>query len=634
MLVLAPSPMFFTDSSGFFSLVCLMIQCGIAWIFAAFFGVLAPGRPAWLHSFFVAFVGLGIALTSMSTRFALMHLQLAGNADLVDGAVAVRAFYGVYFAGKVLFFVCLLRGVGLWRSRRAIVPIRLLAMLVSVGFVLGIVLPAVESVLMVQGPVAVAASLYCAHLLRPSKELDSRNLGRSVVRVVLILTAVAWGLYTFATVAHFGAPPGARGSLNVLLRFNALIDLALQIVLAAGLIIAVMTEAYDRVVQAQEERDRLRGQVQRDDKLRVSATLISGVAHEINNPLTAIIGYGEDLVSEDVTVRTHAARVVQEQAARCRAIVKRMSAIGQRRLLATTAFSAKELVQRVVDGLRPQLEQAGVTITCDVPSQPAIVADVVGFEQVLANLISNAIQVSKPGQSVAVSVYPSLDGARLCVRDHGPGIPIADRNHVFEPFWTTKRPSHGTGLGLAVVDAIVHAHSGKLEIEDVDGGGAMFVVTWPRRSPSSADALPTRASADAPPTRGITKARANVVGHGARLLIIDDEELVRATIRRHAEASGWLVDDVESAEMGLTRLAWAESYDAIVCDLRMPGMSGAEFYDELAKRDPQLLEHTLFVTGDMASLDAVEFASRCRSRILGKPFVPSELIQQLNQLRV
>lgn len=619
--------MFFTDTSGFFSLVCLMIQCGIAWIFAAFFGVLAPGRPAWLHSFMVAFVGLGFALTSMSVRFGIMHSQAAGNVGVADGDLGVRAFYGIYFAGKVLFLAGLLRGVGLWRVGRPFLPIWLLTAVVPIGFVLGFVLPTVETVLMVQGPIVVVTCLYCSRLLRPLEQLDHRNHGRSTVRVVLLLTAFAWTLFVIATIMSAGVASGDDGVMRAILRFNALIDLGLQVVLAAGLIIAVMTEAYDHMVLAQGERDRLRSQVERDDKLRVSATLISGVAHEINNPLTAIIGYGEDLASEDVAVRTHAARVVQEQAARCRAIVKRMSAIGRRRMLTTGSFCVSDLVQRVVHGMRPQLEVAGVSVACEVPAEMMVVADVAGFEQVLTNLLSNAIQVSGRGQSVDVSVHPSLDGARLCVRDHGPGVPAADRNHVFEPFWTTKRPSHGTGLGLAVVDAIVHAHSGKLEVGDADGGGAIFSVTWPWRSPSSEDApLPTASPESAP--------RDPLVDRGGRLLIIDDEKLVRATIRRHAEISGWHVDDVVSAEHGLSRLmAETTPYDAIVCDMRMPGMSGAQFHDELVKHDSPMLDHTLFVTGDLASQDAVEFAKRCRSSVLAKPFAPRELLQRLDSMR-
>ncbi|MFT4842716.1 MAG: signal transduction histidine kinase [Candidatus Azotimanducaceae bacterium] len=624
--------MFFTDSSGFFSLVCLMIQCGIAWVFAAFFGVLAPGRQAWLRSFMVAFVGLGIALTSMSTRFGMVHSQVAGHASLAEGDLEVRAFYGVYFAGKILFFAGLLRGIGLWRVGRPFIPIWLLAVLVPIGFVMGFVLPTVGAVLMVQGPLVVITCLYCSRLLRPLEQLDRRNQGRSTVRVVLLLTAVAWTLFVIATTMSVDVAPADYGVLQVVLRFNAVIDLGLQVVLAAGLIIAVMTEAYNRIVLAQEERDRLRSQVERDDKLRVSATLISGVAHEINNPLTAIIGYGEDLASEDVAVRTHAARVVQEQAARCRAIVKRMSSIGRRHLLTTVSFGASDLVQRVVDGMRPQLNAAGVSVAFDVPAELMVVADVAGFEQVLTNLVDNAIQVSARGQSVEVSVHASLDGARLCVRDHGPGVPAADRSHVFEPFWTTKRPSHGTGLGLAVVDAIVHAHSGKLEVADADGGGAIFLVTWPWRSPSSADeslpiSRPSNSSIEPAPRDPL----ANCVG---RLLIIDDEKLVRATIRRHAEISGWYVDEVASAEEGLSRLVAATTlYDTIVCDLRMPGMSGVEFYDELVKRESPMLDHTLFVTGDLASQDAAEFAKRCRSSVLAKPFAPRELMERLNQMR-
>lgn len=617
--------MFFLDSSGFFSLVCLMIQCGIAWIFAVLFGVLASRRPAWMHSFQVAFVGLAIGLTAVATRFLLLRAKVGGG--LNEGDLAVRAFYGLYLAGKLLFLGGLLRGVSHWRGGLASVPTWLLALLMPVGFTIGFAVPTIEAVLLVQGPLVIATSLYCAGRLRPFKELDLDNRGRSTVRVVLYLMAVAWAVNVVATGVNIDGTAGAFVVLNYMLQFNSAIDLGLELMLAAGLIIAVLTEAYDKVVKAQEERDALRNQVQRDDKLRVSATLISGVAHEINNPLTAIIGYGEDLASDDAEIRQHAAKIVQEQASRCRAIVKRMSAIGRRQMLSSRSFRAAERIQRVVDGMRPQLEEAGVQIVVDVPEQLHLVADIAGFEQVLTNLVGNAIQVSDPGQSIEVAVVPGQDGARMTVRDHGPGVPVEDRSRIFEPFWTTKRPNRGTGLGLAVVDAIVHAHSGTLQVEDADGGGAVFSVLWPWRTPSASET-------PMPPVSEEALADLEEDCKYGRLLVIDDEKLVRATIRRHAETHGWEVEDVDSAEDALSRLMQdASSYDAIVCDMRMPGMSGAQFHDELVKQKSPMLEHTLFVTGDLASHDAMEFSQRCQADVLPKPFVPSELLKRLDKLR-
>lgn len=644
--------MYFTDSSGFLSLVCLMIQCLIAWIFAAFFGVLAPSRPVWMHSFHVAFVGWGIGLTAVATRFGTCHVDEASVFKIVDGTLESRAFYGVYLSGKVLLLTGLLRGVAQWRCGRALIPVGLSAALVCVGFVIGFTTSAVEGVLLVQVPFVVAVCALSFRLLRPHDGPDQANLGRATVRVVLLVAGVAWILYGIGTATQLAGVTGVFAPLHQLVRFNSVLDLVLQVVLAGGLIIAVMTDSHDKVVSAQEERDGLRSQVQRDDKLRVSATLISGVAHEINNPLTAIIGYGEDLASSDHAVRAHAVRVVREQAARCRAIVKRMTMIGRRRLLTVSRFRLQELVQRVVDGMRPQLAEAGVDVLRDVPQELRLVADMAGFEQVLTNLLSNAIQVSKPGQQIVIRVEALSEGVQLVVRDHGPGVPDVDHNRIFEPFWTTKRANQGTGLGLAVVDAIVHAHGGKIEISDAEGGGAEFRILWPWRSPTSSDGVPSSESSRSDQKASSDEGSDTTEEHTARtsdlhaqtpvdkprqavrLLIIDDEHMVRSTIRRHAEKDGWQVDDVETAELGLARLlSGKDSYDAIVCDMRMPGMSGIEFHDELVKVAPELLNFTLFVTGDLASRAAEEFSLRCRSAVMAKPFAPSELVQRLRQFK-
>lgn len=618
--------MYFQDSTGFVSLICLLVQCSLAWVFAVFFGVLSHGRPAWQRNFFFAFVGFAVALTAMSVRFVLPHVILFRGTSFADGQLVVRLLYGLYLAGKLLFAALFLWGAMAWRGRDLAIHAWLAPAVTMAGFGIGFAVRDVAAIVLVQAAVMVAVCCAVAVLLRPRGDLDRRNPGRSTVRLVVILMAVAASLYVLGALPE-GVIPGAwREAFRSVLESNAILDLVLQVIMATGLIVAVMVDAYDEVVRTTEERDRLRGQVQRDDKLRVSATLIGGVAHEINNPLTAIIGYGEDLSSEDPAVRHHAIKVVREQAARCRSIVKRMSAIGRRRLLTTSTFRVVELVEQVVDGMRPQLTEHSVNVVCDVPPKLTLVADAAGFEQVLTNLLGNAIHVSEAGQNIEVCVEPTPEGAVMTVRDHGPGVPEAARSQVFEPFWTTKRPNHGTGLGLAVVDAIVHAHSGKVEVRDADGGGAVFRTVWPWRTASNPE--PTVHVPRVPP-----KSKIGSEGRGRRILIIDDEQSVRLTIRRYVELEGWIVDEVESAEAGLAALVdGPRAYDAIICDIRMPGMSGAEFHAALAVRAPHLLPRVLFVTGDIASQDVAAFAEQPGVDILVKPFVFEELMQRLGEV--
>jgi signal transduction histidine kinase len=616
------------DSHRLFSLICLLNQCVLAWIFAGFFGALLRGRAQWLASFFLAFVGLGIGLTAVVMRIWLSSIPETAGPELDEGALAVRALYGVYLAGKLLFVAGLVRGVLRWRDERPGGPAWLVAVIAVAAFVVGFVLPTIESVLLVQGPIVALACAYAASRLGSPGEQRLADAGRQTVRVVLAAMAVVWTLYVVATLFAGPVDPRALQPFGFLLRYNSLIDLTLQVVLATGLIVAVLSEAHARTLAAQNERDRLRSQVMRDDKLRVTATLISGVAHEINNPLTAIIGYADDLSSADATTRERAASIVREQAERCRAIVQRMSVIGRRRLLTTSTFGVRAKVEAVAAGFAPRCEEHEVAIEVDVDEGLHVTADATGFEQVLTNLVSNAIAVSPRGSAVVVRAESTENGMRLAVRDHGPGIAQTDRGRIFEPFWTTKRPNQGTGLGLAVADAIVHAHGGAIDIVDATGGGTEFVVLWPWRAPTSSES-------PLPSTRLHSQPEAAAAGGAdqARMLIIDDEPLVRSMIRRHAENHGWQVDEVDCALEGLERLmADPGGFRAIVCDMRMPGMSGVEFHDELERRAPELLARTLFVTGDLASQEMAAFSQRCRAEIVTKPFVTRELVQRLADL--
>lgn len=168
----------------------------------------------------------------------------------------------------MLFVTGLLRGVAVWRSGKVFVPIQWTAGLICLAALCGFVLSAVESVLLVQVPVMVSVCAISSRLLSPRDEIDRANRGRVTVRVVLMLMAMAWLLYGSGTILQLIEGTATKGPLQSIVRFNSLIDLVLQVVLAGGLIIAVMIEAYDRVVLAQAESDRLRTQLQRDDKLR------------------------------------------------------------------------------------------------------------------------------------------------------------------------------------------------------------------------------------------------------------------------------------------------------------------------------------------------------------------------------
>lgn len=604
---------FFADSTGYLALLSLLVQCVLAWVFAVFLGVMRPGHAGWLHSLFAGFVGMGIGLTALGVRFLLAHQGIAGSDTIPDGSPACRLLYGTYLGGKALFYWGLVRGVRAWRGRplRSVPPLPVA--IVAAAFGVGAGVSDIGSVLLVHAPFAIGAGVHCVWLLRAAGD-EPRELGRATVRGALAATSLAWTVYALAVLV---AGPDAG-----LLRFNSLIDLVLVVVLAVGVIVAVMSAAQARLVRAHAERDRLHDRVLRDEKLRSMATLVSGVAHEINNPLTAILGFAGDLTSDDGDLRSRAARIVREQAERCCAIVKRLSMLGRRRTAVPSRFDVAAALQRVLDGLEARIAAAAARIELAVsPVDLDLTADVTGFEQVATNLVVNALSVSPSGGRVRVCARGADGGVELTVEDEGPGVPAGVRERIFEPFWTTRSDEQGTGLGLAVVDAIVGEHGGRIDVEEGALGGARFRAVWPA---GHADVAASAVSLPA--------AAGGTAGGSAALLVVDDERAVRESIARHATARGWRVHVVDSASTALDYLLGERGEcDAIVCDLRMPGLSGVDFHDELARRAPQLLRRTVFMTGAPSSEDAVAFAARCRTEILAKPFAPEDLLRRLGR---
>ena len=617
--------MIFLDRAGFFSLVCLVIQCVMSWVFVGFFAGLAPRRAAYLRCWLLAFLGLSIALTAVSVRYLFAHVDLPHTSLLREGAPLTRVFYGVYLTGKVVFLWFLVAGLVALGQR----PWRLAggfwtAATMSVAFLVGMAARRVELLLLLQAPLAALAYFYGARLVGapPGDRLEG---GRRVVGAVLRLWGCIWVGYGICVVMVLvGAPGGLLWHLP--LQLNAIIDVTLQVVLAIALIVVALQEGQRAVVDALRERDRLREQLQRDEKLRALSTLVSGVAHEINNPLTTILGFVDDLAEDETTVRRKAAQVIKEQAERCRGIVQRLSILGRRAPAARIPIEVESLVQRVAAGFRPQFAQAGVSLRLDLhPMSRQLVGEPTALEQVLANLVANALQASPRGGEVVLRASAVADALQFDVDDGGPGVPAADRVRVFEPFWTTKQVGQGTGLGLAVVRALVQACGGEVVVGDSPAGGARFSVRVPWLAADLAPAVAP--AAGEPRSPGVAATRAS---GPLRLLVVDDEQIVRSTIVRRAQLDGWSTREAASAEAALAILFdEGAGFDAIVCDLRMPGMSGIGFHDRLADRAPDLLRRVLFVTGDLASADALAFAARCRSSILTKPFDFAELFARL-----
>jgi signal transduction histidine kinase/ActR/RegA family two-component response regulator len=385
---------------------------------------------------------------------------------------------------------------------------------------------------------------------------------------------------------------------------------------------ASLRAAYDQLQQAQAE-------LVQHERLSAVGRLISGVAHELNNPLTAVLHLAEDLQQSAAvsSADTEALQEIANQARRCRTIVQDLLSFSrgrdrrpERTELAELVAGAQRGVQPVLDGMAVRLE-----IATDATAA-ALWLDRLGLEQVLTNLLVNGAQAAGSGGVVRVTGRPQGDGWGIEVEDTGPGIAADIVPRLFEPFFTTRGEGQGTGLGLSVSLGIVQRHGGSIELDGGGSGrGARFTVRLPGPLPGQG-----RTAAGGHPL----VMAAGESGRRPLVLIIDDERSVRMALARYFARCGW---DIEVAENGLEALRMLErpeasGYRLVITDLRMPGRTGLEVHDWLADHRPELFSRLLIATGDVASPPIRAFLQRTPRPVLEKPFELSTLSAMVEQV--
>jgi len=244
---------------------------------------------------------------------------------------------------------------------------------------------------------------------------------------------------------------------------------------------------------------------------------------------------------------------------------------------------------------------------------PSVDGDSAGLEQVLINLLQNAFQATPRGGTVSLTTRVRGRLLEFVVQDNGPGIPPEHLDRIFEPFFTTKGSGEGTGLGLSLSQTIVRRHRGTLvgeNVPDWEGGGARFIVALPFLERRKFDRDLLEDDDEGEPVPG---------GEGRRALLIEDDHAVRLSIRRYLERFGWQVEEAGDGTVGALRVLAAE-WDVVICDLRVPGKSGIEIYDQVASANPALTKRFVLVSGDATSKEVRAFRERTGLVILEKPF--------------
>ncbi len=394
--------------------------------------------------------------------------------------------------------------------------------------------------------------------------------------------------------------------------------------------VLVLRDLTDQI-RSRGEQDQLRAQLAQTARLEAVGRMVSGVAHELNNPLTAIMGFGQDLLGSARSEEDREAlAVIVQQAERCRVIVGDLLIFARSRREERRRTTADELVGRVVRVFERDSAHHNVSFSVNLaPDLPPLEADGPGIEQVLTNLLTNAFQAVAPGGGVTLDVMVRDNRLVFQIDDDGPGVAPDAMPRLFEPFFTTKGLGEGTGLGLSVSHAIINQHGGEIGAENLPGRGARFTVALPfveRRidPPMPADGLgpgPARHGDPAP------------VG---RALVVDDEAAIRAAVRRSLERHGWQVDEAADGQEGWLRLdvgGRPGPYHVVVTDLRMPGLSGIELVDRLRATHPELADRTVVITGDTASPAVAAFLARLKTPHLQKPFDIRVLVQMVERFR-
>ena len=371
------------------------------------------------------------------------------------------------------------------------------------------------------------------------------------------------------------------------------------------------------------ELARQRESLYQREKLAALGSLLAGVAHELNNPLSVVVARAVLLEEQGDSPTQAAALKIRTAAERCARIVRTFLAMARQQRPERGPVAINDVVSEALDITSYAIHTSSIDVTLDLSKDiPLILADADQLHQVLLNLIINAQQSLQdqpaPRRIDVTSCFDFIDDiVRITVADNGPGIPEPLRPRVFEPYFTTKPTGIGTGVGLAVSLGIVEAHGGTLTVKCPIEGGAVFTIVLPVGAveASGADAAPS------------WKPNASQ----RTILVVDDEAEIRETLSEILTGARHRVVTARSGREALERMA-AEHYDLILTDIRMPDLDGRALYQEIERRWPGQGARVVFVTGDTLASALREFVSESGRPVIEKPFLPSEVRRVVAEL--
>lgn len=376
--------------------------------------------------------------------------------------------------------------------------------------------------------------------------------------------------------------------------------------------------AYQFIFREIASEGRLEQELRKNDRLSSIGATLTGMAHELNNPLSVIKGYLELILVRDVLPETTQMDIVKMkgECERAAHLVEKFRSIVHPEVAGRDCVQLEELIRQTL-ALR-QYELKGVDVRLHVDSPlPSLEIIPSQIQQVLFNLIANASQALKlreqPGV-LRISARRIDHAVQIVVEDNGPGVPGAIADQIFEPFFTTREDRSASGLGLCVARGIMTEHQGTIHLEPSCLGGASFVMVLPVSTALSGESAEPAASE--PGQKPSDKPESN---KPARVLVLDDEASLAEMVGEMLTIQG---NEARVVNDSLDALKLLEKYDfdAILSDYRMPKMDGRVLYQTLMKIRPDLAQKIIYLTGDVINEDTQDFLRTCGRPVVTKPF--------------
>jgi two-component system NtrC family sensor kinase len=367
--------------------------------------------------------------------------------------------------------------------------------------------------------------------------------------------------------------------------------------------------------KALESLQATQSQLVQSEKLSAVGQFVAGVAHELNNPLSSVIGFADLLAHnvKDTTIRNQL-ELIGRSAHRCHKIVTNLLSFARQHPPERRLTDLNTTLEEVLEIMAYDLRTSNITVLRELQADlPLIMADPHQLQQVFVNIMNNArqaLQAFRTDGRIVVRTKTAGRSIRVEFSDNGPGIRPEHLSRIFDPFFTTKPVGKGTGLGMSLSYGIVHEHGGEIAVRSELGQGALFTidlpvtvegpVLWRTEEPRPAE---TRSP----------------FGAGRAVLVVDDEPELLQLCTALLQSAGFAVETAGGGERAIDAIS-RRKFDVIVCDWKMPGLNGIQLHEHLCAANVLAASRMIFMTGDVISDTFQEFLSRTGRTCLSKPF--------------